>query len=144
MPTYSQFQRLYFLGTGRISAAMMQAENSIYRKTEPDAPMAAFSSQTNANPNKSSVESFTARDRYSNMKGISSDMLNGNDDKYATEVKSRLEMFNNSTSISSDMFYSDSPEPNSAADKTGDISQGISKLKDSVKGFFDDMQRRIG
>lgn len=84
------------------------------------------------------------REKYSSYKGISSDMVYGTDDESAIEIKSKLEKLNNSTSISSDMLYGESSMNNSRGQSSDDISDGISKLKDSVKGFFDDIQRRIG
>jgi len=58
-------------------------------------------------------------------------------------MRDRLDRYSSSTSISSDMM-------NGKNDGTGYGSSGgvggsnLDKLKDSVSGFFDDIQKRIG
>lgn len=85
---------------------------------------------------KQREESFVARSKFSDMKGISSEML---DDDHATALnataKVRLSALNSATSISSAMLYD--------KEDVDDITVGISKLKDSVKDFFDEVQKRI-
>jgi hypothetical protein len=114
-------------------------------------------------------ESFEARDRYKNAKSISSDdFFNKNEDQNS-EARDRLRtQFSGATAIGSDMLYgggdgggnggsggassssgyrgSSGSLSNVSVFTTLDsaqIDQGLDKLKDSVKDFFSDIQRRI-
>jgi hypothetical protein len=80
-------------------------------------------------------ESFVARGKFSDMKGISSEMLNGDSAALNEAARGRLDALNSATSISSSMLYD--------KEDVDDITIGISKLKDSVKDFFEEVQKRI-
>lgn len=77
------------------------------------------------------TESYEAREKYNNLKGISSDHFESAQ-SIDTISASQLDKYSTATSFSSDMFN----------DKT-EATNGFSVLKDSVKSFFDDIQRRI-
>lgn len=77
--------------------------------------------------------------KYGNAKGISSDQLFGNNEEELSERRGRLvDRYSSSNAISSDMLQNDG-EPD--GENSGEV---LGIWKNSVKGFFDDMQRRIG
>lgn len=132
--------------SGRVAAAFEQTE-SVYRSTKPESTLPPFSQRSANNSSKlpPTTESFAARERYANVKGISSDQYFSGDSSENSELKAKLEKFSGSTAISSDMLYHDGKPPEASNSGIGDVdlSQEISKLKDTVKDFFDDIQRRI-
>jgi hypothetical protein len=116
-----------------------------------------------------SNESHIARDKYSSSKSISSDQFFGRDEEDAAAALGRLEKYSSSTSISSDMINGNaangsnndsvaslvgsawsSYRSNASSQSYGGGSASSStagtlgQLKDSVAGFFDDIQKRIG
>jgi hypothetical protein len=147
-------------GSGRVAAAYVEAE-SIYRVANTPSTVSpygslrspgntssnyAYGSKGNAIPN----ETYSAREKYGNAKSISSDQYFGNDREDDTTVRAKLEKFSGSSAISSDMLYSDASDNsdnrnfiNRSESANIDLSEGIGKLKSSVKGFFDDIQKRI-
>ena len=79
-----------------------------------------------------SAESYAAREKYGNQKGISSDQFFGRDEADAAEARSRLQALRGSQAISSDMVYG-----RGGGGDEDDGSATLEKLKDSVAGFFD-------
>jgi len=150
-----QLQAKENASSGRVAAMMMDGESgtsktSLYRNTSNTSsntslnvgagsssgryPSSAGSStRGNATTaSKGGPESFQARDKYSNQKGISSDQFFGRDEEDAALAKMRLEHMKGSQAISSDMMYGNR---NSSEDEDG--SATLEKLKDSVAGFFE-------
>lgn len=150
-----QLQAKENASSGRVAAMMMDGESgtsktSLYRNTSNTSsntslnvgagsssgryPSSAGSStRGNATTaSKGGPESFQARDKYSNQKGISSDQFFGRDEEDAAMAKMRLEHMKGSQAISSDMMYGNR---NSSEDEDG--SATLEKLKDSVAGFFE-------
>jgi len=159
--------------SGRIAAMLAEEENSktsIYRTTGSsnssngnglgsNSPYRNTSSGSSKRGNSSTAvggpESFLAREKYKNVKGISSDAFFGRDEEDNQLAKSRLEKYSGSSAISSDMLYKGSvgdyqPSNISGSGGSGHYGSGknndnsLDKLKDSVSGFFDDIQKRIG
>ena len=134
------------------------ASSSLYRSSS-----AAGSSSSSSSQSQGS-ESHSARDRYGKQKGISSDQFFGRDQEDEERARGRLQQLSGSSSISSDMIYSDgahSAAGGSVMDMVGSTwsslrtNQGgarpgapsgtaLDKLSESVAGFFDDIQKRIG
>jgi ADP-ribosylation factor GTPase-activating protein 2/3 len=140
----------------RISAMLKEADapkTSIYR-TAPapvpttSAPASIYRMTQETNKPASSVgESNSARQKYGNAKSISSDQYFGRDQEDPNEVRTKLEKFSGSSAISSDMFYNnrDSGDYNSRGrydNNSDDFS--MDKLKESVSGFWSDLQKRVG
>lgn len=135
------------------------ASSSLYRSSS----SAAGSSSSSSSQSQGS-ESHSARDRYGKQKGISSDQFFGRDQEDEERARGRLQQLSGSSSISSDMIYSDgahSAAGGSVMDMVGSTwsslrtNQGgarpgapsgtaLNKLSESVAGFFDDIQKRIG
>ena len=100
---------------------------------------AASTSTTSSSSNNSNVPG-----RYTGAKSISSDQFFGRDITQQEEARSRLGNYTNNTSISSDMLngnddgyvYQGNSEPD-------DAELVATYLKDSVKGFFDGIQRHL-
>lgn len=149
--------------SGRVAAMLAEADDvdnveqkkSIYRSTESSSTSSGLSSQNYNNKynardgyytgNKTTAtssnvnESYLARDKYANQKGISSDQFFGRDkeDEYAARVK--LQQFSGNTALSSDMFNSEGPYVSEQG-----AQDSLNRLKDSVAGFFDEVQKRVG
>ena len=135
------------------------ASSSLYRSSS----SAAGSSSSSSSQSQGS-ESHSARDRYGKQKGISSDQFFGRDQEDEERARGRLQQLSGSSSISSDMIHSDgahSAAGGSVMDMVGSTwsslrtNQGgarpgapsgtaLNKLSESVAGFFDDIQKRIG
>lgn len=143
--------------SGRIVAQLREESSggSIYRSTQAPAQSnsqsiyRSDSNKVNASTT-SGNETYIAREKYSKAKAISSDQFFGLDQEQDSKTLSRLQMYSNSTSISSDMLYREGQRnpsneygSNSGLDADG-AAISLNKLKDSVSGFFDDLQRRIG
>jgi hypothetical protein len=101
---------------------------------------------TSTTSKPATAESYQAREKYGAAKGISSDQFFGRDDQVSQEARNRLDMYSNSTSISSDMLKGGRDERfgwdgNQSYDPS---SASLDRLKDSVSGFFDGIQRRLG
>lgn len=150
--------------SGRVAAMLAEVDSadngeqkkSIYRSTESSSASSGSNQNYNNNKysssgssyytgNKSTAksgnadESYIARDKYANQKGISSDQFFGRDkeDEYAARVK--LQQFSGNTALSSDMFNSDGPYVSEQG-----AQDSLNRLKDSVAGFFDEVQKRVG
>lgn len=89
-------------------------------------------------PNKAE-ESFAARGKYTNAKGISSDQYFGREEADEFAARSKLQAYSNSTAISSDMLSGER-----SMDEDSFDTSGLSALKDSVASFFSDVSRRMG
>ena len=109
-------------GSGRYSAAAPSAYRSSTGRT---------SGTTTAS--SKGPESHIARDKYSGVKGISSDQFFGRDQEEEALARSRLGQFQGSSGISSDMVYGRAREDS----EDGDGSATLQKLKESVAGFFE-------
>ena len=136
------------------------ASSSLYRSSS----SAAGSSSSSSSSQSQGSESHSARDRYGKQKGISSDQFFGRDQEDEERARGRLQQLSGSSSISSDMIHSDgahSAAGGSVMDMVGSTwsslraNQGaarpgapsgtaLNKLSESVAGFFDDIQKRIG
>ncbi|CAM9749195.1 unnamed protein product [Phaeothamnion confervicola] len=105
------------------------------------------------------------KDKYKNRKGIGSDMLNGDEqDKDPFEQRARqmkVQQYSGAAAISSDMYFEreSSFSGGGGGDNLGSIvgkvassvnselegvTAAASRLKDMTKGFFDDLQYRLG
>ena len=82
-------------------------------------------------------ESFQARDKYANAKGISSDQFFGIDDEHAEQMRTRLDKYSGASAISSDMVYHGAKPQDYSLQADGGID--LNRLKDSVKDFFQNM-----
>lgn len=148
---------------GRVASLLRdldESKPSIYRSAPASASTTSSLSYSNGPTGlKSSypiAESHAARDKYSKAKGISSDQFFGRDLEQSEEARSRLQKFGNSSAISSDMLYGngddlDDHERGNNYDRyalgsgsSNHASANLDKLKDSVSGFFSDVQRRLG
>jgi hypothetical protein len=104
------------------------------------------------------------------VKGISSDQFFGRDEEDAAKARNRLEKYSGSTAISSDMLNSNSNndyQSNTSSDSNWSslrtnynnnnsgggmsnvspsdaVNASLDRLKVSVSGFFEDIQKRIG
>ncbi len=132
--------------SGRVAAVMQDVEEqkspvkaSIYRAVPAPASSVFRAGSTKAGAQGSS-ESREAREKYANVKSLSSDQFFGNAEEDADMMRGKLDRLSSSKAISSDMLngYGDS-----SFSSTGN-GNSMDKLKDSVSGFFDDIQKRIG
>lgn len=141
------------------------AASSLYRSSA-SASASALSSSSQGQGQGN--ESHAARDRYGKQKGISSDQFFGRDQEDDERARGRLQQLSGSSSISSDMIYSDGAQSYSSSAggggsvidmvgstwsslRTGQSARSgppsgtaLDKLSESVAGFFDDIQKRIG
>jgi hypothetical protein len=123
------------------TTATTSAPTSIYRMTQQDT--------SNSNKASNSVaDSHAARQKYGNAKSISSDQYFGRDQENPAEVQAKLQKFGNSNAISSDMFYGRETEDEYYNPNQGRYENNkdfnMDKLKDSVSGFWTDLQKRVG
>lgn len=138
--------------SGRVAALLREEDQqtSIYRSsTSPATSYSAGGSQfaSSARSFNPGSESHVARDKYANVKSISSDQFFGREEEGNQVVRAKLQsQYGNSTAISSDMLYGREISEESDDFHGGTAAEGISldKLKDSVSGFFENIQRRIG
>ena len=136
------------------AATSTSTASSLYRSSS----SAAASSSS---PQGQGNESHQARERYGKQKGISSDQFFGRDQEDEERARGRLQQLSGSSSISSDMIHSDgAPSYSSSMDMVGSTwsslrttqsarsgpasGTALDKLSESVAGFFDDIQKRIG
>lgn len=138
------------------SSASAAATSSIYRNS---------SSSSSSSAAAAANESRLARERYGSQKGISSDQFFGRDQEDDERARLRLQQLSGSSSISSDMIYSNSQNAYSssssgivestwssfrsgtgsgAGSSSGASGNALNKLSESVAGFFDEVQKRIG
>lgn len=87
------------------------------------------------------AETYAAREKYGSQKGISSDQYFGRDEEDAAAARSRLHQLSGSSAISSDMIYGGG---GGGGGQAGGNDDSLAKLKESVAGFFDDIQKRMG
>lgn len=145
-------------GVSRISALLQEEEKSIYRSpyqassTPSNPPAPSFSSPySSLTSNYSSTSSSQASpppppadlNKFSKSKGISSDQYFGRDLAEQEEYRRSLNKYSNSTSISSDMLYGqDQGSSGQYSTREADNLAGLDfdRLKDSVKGFFDEFR----
>jgi hypothetical protein len=154
-------------GVSRISSLLQEEEKSIYRSpyqaaaAPPTPPSGSvsysspYASLSGSNYSSSMYSSSAPApppatasgdmSKFSKSKGISSDQYFGRDLAEQEEHRKTLSKYSNSTSISSDMLY--------GQQQGGDQGRGYStresdnlggldfdRLKDSVKGFFDELR----
>lgn len=150
--------------SGRLSSMLRELDDSnkpsIYRSapsttsTSSASPVyrpSSFASGLSV-PNSNTSESYAARQKYGNAKAISSDQYFGRDAEEAADARVKLQNFSNSSAISSDMLYGNSSsgagsgpyDPYSESATSANAALNLDKLKDSVSGFFSDVQRRFG
>lgn len=146
--------------SGRVAAMMQEAEDapkSLYR-TSPTpigtgsskSPYSVFRSPAGGGGAKAfavtaAEESYEARSKYANVKGISSDQFFGQSDAETSAMRDKLlDRYSGSTAISSDMLYSEQNGGSYGGSTYGGGGGDLDKLKDSVSGFFDDIHRRMG
>lgn len=116
--------------------------DAVYTETQLPQPSSYRSTAPPVQPSPTSAsnaESFAARDRYTGAKSISSDSFYGRDKEEAAAARARLGTLSSSSAISSDMLHG-----NSAMDRSDSSSWEGGDWQGSVKGFFDDIQKRIG
>lgn len=149
---------------GRLSSMLRELDDSnkpsIYRSapsttstssTSPVYRPSSFASGLSV-PTSNTSESYAARQKYGNAKAISSDQYFGRDAEEAADARVKLQNFSNSSAISSDMLYGNSSsgagsgpyDPYSESATSANAALNLDKLKDSVSGFFSDVQRRFG
>ena len=142
------------LSSSAATSTATSTASSLYRSSS----SAAASSSS---PQGQGNESHQARERYGKQKGISSDQFFGRDQEDEERARGRLQQLSGSSSISSDMIHSDgAPSYSSSMDMVGSTwsslrttqsarsgpasGTALDKLSESVAGFFDDIQKRIG
>jgi hypothetical protein len=136
-----------YVSSGRVAAAYSEVETSIYKPNSASLQPSTSIYSSNANSNKSSnnsavQESNEARMKYSNAKSISSDQFFNRDEEDTAQARNKLNNYSNANAISSDMLYNEQTGQWVSSSSATD-GGGLGKLKDTVKGFFDDIQRRI-
>jgi hypothetical protein len=134
--------------SSRIATLLRETEDttkqSIYRTTKDVSSSKSKASVTSTF--QGVADSRAAQQKYGNAKSISSDQFFGRDASNNEEILSRLEKLrqNGSHGISSDMLYHDGSDEDAVRspyrDQTSDLS--LEKLKDSVSGFFQDLNKR--
>ena len=147
-------------GVSRVASLLQEEEKSIYRSpyqaavpatssssntsyTSPYASLSSkYSSPTAAAPPPAASGDLN---KFSKSKGISSDQYFGRDLEEQEEHRKTLSKYSNSTSISSDMLYGQQQGGDQGrgystreSDNMGGLDFG--RLKDSVKGFFDELR----
>lgn len=146
-------------GVSRITALLQEEEKSIYRSpyqasptsNNPPVPYSSpYASLTNNQSSYSSSSSHSSPppapadlNKFSKSKGISSDQYFGRDLAEQEEHRRNLAKYSNSTSISSDMLYNqNSGSIGEYSTRETDNLGGLDfdRLKDSVKGFFDEFR----
>lgn len=124
----------------RISSLLQEESKSIYRSTpKVETPAPAPSRYTARTPTTSSsngTESTLARDKYSTAKSISSEQFYGNEEDLSV-LKGKLGQYSSAKAISSDLLYHDHQPSLQTED------DGLTQLKESVKDFFQDINRRM-
>jgi hypothetical protein len=132
--------------SSRISALLRETDDtskqSIYRTIK---EVSSSKSKTSGiSTAHGAGDSRVAQQKYGNAKSISSDQYFGRDASNNEEVLSRLEKLRGSHAISSDMLYHNGNDEDVVRspyrDQTSDLS--LEKLKDSVSGFFQDLNKR--
>ena len=149
-------------GSSRIASAYAEAEASLYRPPATSSSpytgssgkspysKAISGSNSSSSGTAATAETYMARDKYSNAKGISSDQFFGLDQEESVDVRNKLDRFSNSNAISSDMLYGNEPPPpplgaSGNPGVAGNAGQTLgNKLKSSVKDILGDLQRRLG
>jgi hypothetical protein len=138
--------------SGRVAAVMRDEESpvnkSLYRSPVPVGLPTSSKSifRTGNSSGKESVggnESHEARSKYANVKSLSSEQFFGQSEGDVAAMRGKLDRYSGSTSISSDMMYGDN-DGSGYGGSSGVGGSNLDKLKDSVSGFFDDIQKRIG
>jgi hypothetical protein len=155
-------------GVSRISSLLKEEEKSISQspyQAAPAIPSASpyaslYSSSSSSSPaNRTTTNSSSSRaavpppaaapgdlKKFSKSKGISSDQYFGRDEAEAEESRKNLAKYSNSTSISSDMLYGQDGRYGGGgsstreADNLSGAGLDFDRLKDSVKGFFDEFR----
>lgn len=148
-------------GIGRIGSLLRELDDSnkpsIYRSapaatTSSHSPLYRTPSASNSAGYTATAanESFAARQKYGSAKGISSDQFFGRDTEEALDAQAKLQSYSHSSAISSDMLYGKSGgssagnyDPYSESATNANAAMNLDKLKDSVSGFFSNVQRRF-
>lgn len=145
-------------GVSRVASLLQEEEKSIYRSPyQAAAPATSSSSNTSfTSPYASLSSKYSSStapppaasgdlNKFSKSKGISSDQYFGRDLEEQEEHRKTLSKYSNSTSISSDMLYGQQQGGDQGraystreSDNMGGLDFG--RLKDSVKGFFDELR----
>jgi hypothetical protein len=150
-------------GVSRISSLLQEEEKSVSQspyQAAPSIPSASpyaslYSSPTTTSSSYSSSARASSHvsapappaadmNKFSKSKGISSDQYFGRDEIEAEEARRNLAKYSNSTSISSDMLSGQDGRYGGSSTREADNLSGsgldFDRLKDSVKGFFDEFR----